>query len=49
MTPTDQLVEALRQIPSQILGDLVLGLPLMLFVILVLLSAAARHGGRTWR
>lgn len=48
MTIAD-LVEVLRELPSQVYADLVLGVPLTLIVILVLLSAAARHGRRTWR
>jgi len=42
------LVEALQRLPSQLLADLILGVPLTVFVVLVLLSAHARRGRRTW-
>ena len=48
MTAAD-LVQVLQGLPSQLAADLLLGVPLTLFVVLVLLSAAARRGSRTWR
>lgn len=46
MTIAD-LVETVRDMPSQVFADLTLGVPLMLFLILVLLSASARRR-RLW-
>ena len=44
------LAQTVQALPSQLLADLVLGLPLTLFAVLVVLSAASRHGRRrTWR
>ena len=43
------LAQVVQRVPSQVLADLVLALPLTLFMVLVLLSAAARHGRRRWR
>jgi hypothetical protein len=48
MTIAD-LAQQVQNLPSQLLADLILGVPLTLFVLLVLLSASARHGRRTWR
>jgi hypothetical protein len=48
MTIAD-LSETIHALPSQLLADLTLGLPLTLIAILVLLSAHARQGRRTWR
>jgi hypothetical protein len=48
MTIAD-LAQTVQQLPSQVYDDLVLAFPLILFIVLVLLSAAARHGRRTWR
>jgi hypothetical protein len=47
MTVAD-LVQALQSLPSQLLADLVLGVPLTLFAVLVLCSAHARRGRRRW-
>lgn len=49
MTIAD-LAQTVQTAPNQVFADLLLGLPLTLFVVLVLLfPAAARRGRRTWR
>lgn len=42
------LTQTVQTLPSQLLADLVLGVPLTLFIVLVLLSAHARRGRDRW-